>query len=126
MALKGRSYSNKGNSRQSEVKPQFFSPKPPKADLRQIKEKLANGSDFLRDFLAMPNPDGRLWTKNDEEEGTVVAFYSIGRVAKDSPDRIIIGRGSTIAKAIAVVAHWVQTLEITYMFPEEEEDDEQW
>lgn len=122
----GRNYRASNRSKEDAPKPLFFSAKPPKADLRAIKAKLENEPHFISDFLALPNPDGRLWTKNDEEEGTVIAFYSIGAVAKGQPDRICIGRGSTLLRAVAVIAHWFQTLDLEYMFPSEAEEPEEY
>jgi len=112
--------------KKDDIKPQYFSTKPPKADFKAIKEKLAAGGVYILDFLESIGEDSRIWSKYDPEENTIVCFYSIGRLAKGKPDRIIIGRGSTYLRAIAVVAHWVETLSPETMFPDNDDDDEKW
>jgi len=112
--------------REDDIKPLFFSTKPPKADFKAIKEKLAAGGSYILDFLESSDADHRIWSKHDPEEDTFIVFYSCGRVAKGKPDRIIIGRGSTILRAVAVIAHWVETLSPETMFPDDDEDSEKW
>jgi len=122
----GKSYSAKRRSPDEDIKPQYFSTKPPKNDFKEIKAKLEAGGGDILDFLESIGGDTRLWSKWDAEEDTMVAFYSLGRLAKGKPDRIIIGRGRTFLRAVAVIAHWVATLSLESMFPDEDDDDEKW
>lgn len=125
MAQAQRSTRNyKKNSGYAKTPKQYFSPQPPKADRKAIKAMLTGNPQRVLDFLSGTEKTERISSWWDDENGTCVVSYSLGSAPGSNVERCIMGRASNLLNAIAIIVHWLDTLDMAYMFPDDDDDDE--
>lgn len=125
--MAGSNYKKSGSRSRSsfqKVPKQYFSPQPPKADRKAIKAMLTGNPQRVLDFLAGTEKSERISSWWDDENGTCVVSYSVGSAPGSDVERCIMGRASNLLNAIAIIVHWLDTLDMAYMFPDDDEDDE--
>jgi len=123
---------SKGGSRgksgvRSNTPKQYFSQKPGKADIKALKAKLEAEPGFILDFLAGSKATERLGSWYDDENQAHCVSYNLGYSADHSAELVVVGRGSTLAKALALCIYWLVcgvTMEL--LFPVPDNDPEAW
>lgn len=102
----------------------WFSLKPPKADLKALAAMLSKEPGFFIAELSALKPGQTCNTKFSTEHNAWQANLNLGEVAGKGVDCIIIGRGATADRAMAVAFYWLKSTPIATLFPPIEEDDD--
>lgn len=107
-------------------KPQFFSQKPGKADQKALKQLLETDPlSLFRAFEDLPE-DTTVKASWSEQQNSYQCNVTFPPRENSERDRMLIARGSTMSKAMALAAYWIMTVSLDTLFPFEEDEDGDW
>lgn len=100
----------------------FFSLKPPKADQKALAAALEKDPNFVLTQMTDFPTSYKLSVSYDVDNKSWKAVLNLGDIHGDGKDCMIITRGQSNVRAMALACYWLKSTPIDVLFPPDDED----